>query len=579
MPHVNSSGGDDLASTDEVKVYKDEGEEEKRSSENLSEDKLGLVTESEEEKGSNLPGQNDPSTESSTQDGKSDHGHDRPGPLPGQYVVTPYPYPNGATVGSLGYFSMYSTPTFQNAAEHGLVSTSLPFPMPKKLSDTSPWGPTTHFMGNKVSVVQPTHPSALAHLMMYNNDSFTQPPPAHMGIPPVSIDPKTGLPRPPMYPIPPHPSQYPHPIYSPEFSQVQWQGPPSYPVTSTGYRGPYPSSLVTNSTLRFGHPGLIPPPPGVHHSVPHPAIITPGPKQEIPQSQAQENHRYLDISRNGSLQLDEEKLWEHSNLLYGMQHHPGHDQVRHDQVEQPEPEKKKPHIKKPLNAFMLFMKEMRAQVVAECTLKESAAINQILGRKWHTLDRSEQAKYYDMARKEKELHMQLYPGWSARDNYSKHSKRKKRKRASSESADPASSECTNPKKCRARFGVEHQGQWCKPCRRKKKCIRFLTDGDDDDDDDDDGTLSDTNDDSDSDNPRCNLLSEQSSSSKNLAKADSTQPESSSPVSSPEGTSHLEVPRDSQDQTQSVVSSQPVDMQPTSTCTTGQETSTDAANSS
>ena len=50
MPHVNSGGGDDLASTDEVKVYKDEGEceEEKRSSENLSEDKLGLVTETEE---------------------------------------------------------------------------------------------------------------------------------------------------------------------------------------------------------------------------------------------------------------------------------------------------------------------------------------------------------------------------------------------------------------------------------------------------------------------------------------------------------------------------------------------------
>lgn len=48
MPHVNSSGGDDLASTDEVKVYKDEGEEEKRSSENLSEEKLGLVTETEE---------------------------------------------------------------------------------------------------------------------------------------------------------------------------------------------------------------------------------------------------------------------------------------------------------------------------------------------------------------------------------------------------------------------------------------------------------------------------------------------------------------------------------------------------
>ena len=41
----------------------------------------------------------------------------------------------------------------------------------------------------------------------------------------------------------------------------------------------------------------------------------------------------------------------------------------------------KNHIKKPLNAFMLYMKEMRPRIVAECTLKESAAINQILGRR------------------------------------------------------------------------------------------------------------------------------------------------------------------------------------------------------
>lgn len=99
---------------------------------------------------------------------------------------------------------------------------------------------------------------------------------------------------------------------------------------------------------------------------------------------------------------------------------------------------------------MLYMKEMRAKVVAECTLKESAAINQILGRRvryrqdfggegparpieaprrhfqtyfcvllrqWHALSREEQAKYYELARKERQLHMQLYPGWSARDNY------------------------------------------------------------------------------------------------------------------------------------------------------------------
>jgi len=34
-----------------------------------------------------------------------------------------------------------------------------------------------------------------------------------------------------------------------------------------------------------------------------------------------------------------------------------------------------------------------------------------------------------MARKEKELHMQLHPGWSARDNYATHTKKKKTKRS------------------------------------------------------------------------------------------------------------------------------------------------------
>jgi len=45
---------------------------------------------------------------------------------------------------------------------------------------------------------------------------------------------------------------------------------------------------------------------------------------------------------------------------------------------------------------------------------------------WHALGRAEQAKYYEMARKEKELHMHLHPGWSARDNYATHTKKKKK---------------------------------------------------------------------------------------------------------------------------------------------------------
>ncbi|XP_073505685.1 transcription factor 7 isoform X10 [Phyllobates terribilis] len=136
-----------------------------------------------------------------------------------------------------------------------------------------------------------------------------------------------------------------------------------------------------------------------------------------------------------------------------------------------EREPKKPTIKKPLNAFMLYMKEMRAKVIAECTLKESAAINQILGRRWHALSREEQAKYYELARKERQLHMQLYPGWSARDNYV--SKEGKKKRRSREKHQDSSSDPGSPKKCRARFGLNQQTDWCGPCRRKKKCIRYL----------------------------------------------------------------------------------------------------------
>ena len=45
---------------------------------------------------------------------------------------------------------------------------------------------------------------------------------------------------------------------------------------------------------------------------------------------------------------------------------------------------------------------------------------------WHALSKEEQQKYYEMARKEREKHMVLYPGWSARDNYGKRKKAKER---------------------------------------------------------------------------------------------------------------------------------------------------------
>ncbi|XP_075242986.1 uncharacterized protein LOC142337556 isoform X2 [Convolutriloba macropyga] len=103
-------------------------------------------------------------------------------------------------------------------------------------------------------------------------------------------------------------------------------------------------------------------------------------------------------------------------------HHPQHS------IKEKPPKPAKPYVKKPLNAFMLFMKENREKVMQESTLKESAAINQILGRKWHQLEKTEQNRYYEMAKNERLAHQRLHPAWSARDNYatSKHRKRRKR---------------------------------------------------------------------------------------------------------------------------------------------------------
>uniref|UniRef100_A0A3P9NDB6 Transcription factor 7 n=1 Tax=Poecilia reticulata TaxID=8081 RepID=A0A3P9NDB6_POERE len=178
---------------------------------------------------------------------------------------------------------------------------------------------------------------------------------------------------------------------------------------------------ITPSMSWFPH-SLMLGPSGVHPTgIPHPAIVPSSGKQE------------------------------HDQYDRGLYMKP--------QVEvKREKEPKKPVIKKPLNAFMLYMKEMRAKVIAECTLKESAAINQILGRRWHALTREEQAKYYELARKERQLHMQLYPTWSARDNYGK-KKRRKREKQQDSNTDPGS-----PKKCRARFGLNQQTDWCGPCR-------------------------------------------------------------------------------------------------------------------
>ena len=51
----------------------------------------------------------------------------------------------------------------------------------------------------------------------------------------------------------------------------------------------------------------------------------------------------------------------------------------------------------------------------------------LLTLQWHSLDKAEQARYYEMARREKELHHKRYPTWSARDNYAMHSRRRRKR--------------------------------------------------------------------------------------------------------------------------------------------------------
>lgn len=252
-----------------------------------------------------------------------------------------------------------------------------------------------------------------------------------------------------------------------------------YPMTSAGFRGSYPSTLPVSATglPRFAPPTLIPPHPGLpaHPSFSHHAIITPGPKQEVPHHGQDNNrwghnvspvHRLASLAttndplefyrRHSAFNLDQKPLLKsnessgggsgnagngsssvpnhvgggntggggggavsppnnHHHNNNNNNHHPSSEHHgnnhqnhhvhqhnhgnagsgggarpsstsssnsnhHHHHYEKKAP-KNSNHIKKPLNAFMLYMKEMRAKVVAECTLKESAAINQILGRR------------------------------------------------------------------------------------------------------------------------------------------------------------------------------------------------------
>ncbi|XP_063290078.1 transcription factor 7-like 2 isoform X7 [Pelobates fuscus] len=482
MPQLNGGGGDDLGANDEMISFKDEGEQEEKISENsaaerdLAEVKSSLVNESETQQNSSSDSEaerrppprpdtfRDKSRDSLEEAAKRQEGGLFKNPAyPGYpFIMIPdltSPYlPNGSLSPTARtcvnvpldlHLASCCSPLMQYLQMKWPLLDVQAGSLQSRQAMKDARSPSPgHIVSNKVPVVQhPHHVHPLTPLITYSNEHFTPGnPPPHLQ---ADVDPKTGIPRPPhppdispYYPLSPGTvGQIPHPL--------GWQGQPVYPITTGGFRHPYPTALTVNASMSRFPPHMVPPHHSLHTTgIPHPAIVTPQVKQESSQSDV------------GSL---------HSS--------------KH-QDSKKEEEKKKPHIKKPLNAFMLYMKEMRAKVVAECTLKESAAINQILGRRWHALSREEQAKYYELARKERQLHMQLYPGWSARDNYGKKKKRKRDKQPGESNEHnecylnpclslPPITDLSAPKKCRARFGLDQQSNWCGPCRRKKKCIRYI----------------------------------------------------------------------------------------------------------
>ncbi|XP_032099387.1 transcription factor 7-like 1 [Sapajus apella] len=407
-----AGGGDDLGANDELIPFQDEGGEEQEPSSDsasaqrdLDEVKSSLVNESENQSSSSdSEAERRPQPARDTFQKPRDYFAEVRRPQDGAFFKGP-PYPGYPFLMIPDLSSPYLSngPLSPGGARTYLQMKWPLLDVPSSATVKDTRSPSPAHLSNKVPVVQhPHHMHPLTPLITYSNDHFSPgSPPTHLS---PEIDPKTGIPR------PPHPSELSpyYPLSPGAVGQIAhplgWlvpqQGQPMYSLPPGGFRHPYPA-LAMNASMsslvssRFSPHMVAPAHPGLPTSgIPHPAIVSPIVKQEpAPPSLSPA------VSAKSPVTVKKE-------------------------------EEKKPHVKKPLNAFMLYMKEMRAKVVAECTLKESAAINQILGRKWHNLSREEQAKYYELARKERQLHSQLYPTWSARDNYGKKKKRKREKQLS-----------------------------------------------------------------------------------------------------------------------------------------------------